>query len=146
MKVEKMVRIIQIAIGINFLWFGMLKMFPGMSPAESLAIMTIEKLTFGLIAPHISIKLLAIWEVLIGTGFIIGMYPKFFVRIFMLHMVLTFSPLFLFPELCFTVVPLGLTIVGQYIIKNLVFIASGALICNTLVKNNVCAPCSRGEL
>lgn len=146
MKVEKMVRIIQIVIGINFLWFGMLKMFPGMSPAESLAIMTIEKLTFGLIAPHISIKLLAIWEVLIGTGFIIGMSPKFFVRIFMLHMVLTFTPLFLFPELCFTVVPFGLTIVGQYIIKNIVFMAAGALICITLVKNNLCTPCSRGEL
>ncbi|KFN38756.1 MAG: doxx family protein [Sulfuricurvum sp. MLSB] len=146
MKVEKMVRIIQIAIGINFLWFGMLKMFPGMSPAESLAIMTIEKLTFGLIAPHISIKLLAIWEVLIGIGFISGMYTKFFVRIFMLHMILTFTPLFLFPELCFTVVPLGLTIVGQYIIKNLVFLAAGALICTILVKNSECVPCSRGVI
>lgn len=146
MKVEKMVRIIQIAIGINFLWFGMLKMFPGMSPAESLAIMTIEKLTFGLIAPHISIKLLAIWEVLIGVGFISGIYTKFFVRIFMLHMILTFTPLFLFPELCFTVIPFGLTIVGQYIIKNLVFLAAGALICITLVKNSDCAPCSRGVI
>jgi len=146
MKVEKMVRIIQIAIGINFLWFGMLKMCPGVSPAESLAIMTIEKLTFGLIAPYISIKLLAIWEVLIGVGFIIGIYPKFFVRIFMLHMVLTFTPLFLFPELCFTVIPFGLTIVGQYIIKNLVFLAAGALICTALVKNSECAPCSRGVI
>lgn len=146
MKVEKMVRIIQIAIGINFLWFGMLKMFPGMSPAESLAIMTIEKLTFGLIAPHISIKLLAIWELLIGVGFISGIYTKFFVRIFMLHMILTFTPLFLFPELCFTVAPFGLTIVGQYIIKNLVFLATGALICTALVKNSECAPCSRGVI
>jgi uncharacterized membrane protein YphA (DoxX/SURF4 family) len=144
MKIEKLVRIIQIAVGINFLWFGMLKIFPGMSPAETLAIMTIQKLTFGLIAPNISIKLLAAWEILIGVGFLAGVLVKFFVRIFMLHMILTFTPLFLFPQLCFTVIPFGLTLVGQYIFKNLVFLAAGAIICaNRRSGSEICRPCSK---
>jgi uncharacterized membrane protein YkgB len=107
----------------------MLKFFPGVSPAETLATMTINVLTFGLIAPTVSMKLLALWEVLVGIGFLSGRFIPFFVRIFMIHMVLTFTPLFLFPELCFTHPPFALTIVGQYIIKNLVFIASGIAVC-----------------
>lgn len=129
MKVEKVVTLIRVFLGVNFLWFGMLKFFPGVSPAETLATMTINVLTFGLIAPTVSMKLLALWEVLVGLGFLSGRFIPFFVRIFMIHMVLTFTPLFLFPELCFTHPPFALTIVGQYIIKNLVFIASGIAIC-----------------
>jgi uncharacterized membrane protein YphA (DoxX/SURF4 family) len=129
MKIEKVVNLIRIFLGVNFLWFGMLKFFPGVSPAETLATMTINVLTFGLIAPIVSMKLLALWEVLVGIGFLSGQFIPFFVRIFMIHMVLTFTPLFLFPELCFTHPPFALTIVGQYIIKNLVFIASGIAIC-----------------
>ncbi len=129
MNVQKAIRIVQIMIGVNFFWFGMLKFFSGVSPAESLALMTIEKLTFGMIAPEVSIKLLAIWEVLVGIGFLVGRYARFFVPIFMVHMVLTFSPLFLFPELCFSTPPFALTLVGQYIFKNLVFIAAGLVIC-----------------
>lgn len=129
MKVEKVVTLIRVFLGVNFLWFGMLKFFPGVSPAETLATMTINVLTFGLIAPTVSMKLLALWEVLVGLGFLSGRFIPFFVRIFMIHMVLTFTPLFLFPELCFTHPPFALTIVGQYIIKNLVFIASGIAVC-----------------
>jgi len=129
MKIEKSVNLIRIFLGVNFFWFGMLKFFPGVSPAEALATLTIDILTFGLIAPPLSIKLLAIWEVMIGIGFLSGRFIPFFVRIFMLHMVLTFTPLFFFPDICFTEPPFALTLVGQYIIKNLVFIASGIAVC-----------------
>ncbi|ADR34452.1 DoxX family protein [Sulfuricurvum kujiense DSM 16994] len=129
MKIEKSVNLIRIFLGVNFFWFGMLKFFPGVSPAETLAALTIQKLTLGLILPPLSVKLLAIWEVLIGIGFLSGRFIPFFVRIFMLHMVLTFTPLFLFPDICFTEPPFTLTIVGQYIIKNIVFIASGIAVC-----------------
>lgn len=129
MKIEKSVNLIRIFLGVNFFWFGMLKFFPSVSPAEALATLTIDILTFGLIAPPLSIKLLAIWEVMIGIGFLSGRFIPFFVRIFMLHMVLTFTPLFLFPDICFTEPPFALTLVGQYIIKNLVFIASGIAVC-----------------
>lgn len=53
---------LSVCIGIIYLWFGMLKFFPGVSPAETIAMDTIHELTFGLIEPHLSLLLLAIWE------------------------------------------------------------------------------------
>lgn len=127
MELHKAVTLLRMALGVNFLWFGMLKFFPGMSPAESLASMTINALTFDLIPP--GIELLALWEVIIGIGFLMGKYLTYVLRIFMVHMTLTFTPLIFFPELCFTDVPFALTLTGQYIIKNLVFIMAGVIIC-----------------
>jgi hypothetical protein len=40
----------------------------------------------------------------------------------------TFLPLVLLPEVCFTVIPFGLTLEGQYIVKNLVIIGSALVI------------------
>lgn len=37
------------AIGIIYLWFGVPKFFPGVSPAEPLASETVARLTFGVI-------------------------------------------------------------------------------------------------
>ena len=46
---------VRIALGIVFLWFGVLKFFPNLSPAELLAARTIERLTFGAVQPDISL-------------------------------------------------------------------------------------------
>ena len=40
----------------------------------------------------------------------------------------TFTPLFLFPDECFTHVPYAPTLEGQYIIKNIVLISAGIVI------------------
>lgn len=61
------IRILRISMGIIFFWFGMLKFFEGLSPAESLAIRTIDILSFGLIGPEVVRFGLATWEVLIGS-------------------------------------------------------------------------------
>ena len=39
-------------------------------------------------------------------------------------MISTFMPLFFFPEVSFSHAPYGFTVVGQYIVKNLVFLAA----------------------
>ena len=41
--------LLRLAMGIVFFWFGALKFFPNLSPAETLAGRTIETLTFGAI-------------------------------------------------------------------------------------------------
>lgn len=128
MKLERAILFLRISLGICFLWFGMLKFFSGMSPAEQLAIMTMDILTFGLIPSMVAIKLLAFWEVVIGIGFLLGKQIKWVLALFLVHMVLTFSPLFMFPEICFTQVPFALTLVGQYIVKNAVLIMGGVII------------------
>ena len=122
------IKLIRLSLGIIFLWYGLLKFFPSLSPAEELATKTIDILFFGLIDPVLSIKLLAILEVSIGLGFILGIYTRFITVVFIGHMLFTFSPLFLLPELSFTHAPYAFTLVGQYIVKNIVFILAGVLI------------------
>ncbi|KLE10568.1 doxx family protein [Aliarcobacter butzleri L354] len=118
----------RLSLGIIFVWYGMLKFFPTLSPAEDLAIKTIDIMFFHLIDGSLSIKLLAILEVAIGIGFLSGYYTKLVTIIFLGHMLCTFAPLFILPELSFTHAPYAFTLVGQYIVKNIVFILVGVMI------------------
>lgn len=117
-------RLLRWAIGINYFWFGILKFFQGLSPAENLAKDTIRVLTFGWIPDEINLMLLAVWEVGIGIIFLTGRFTRFGAQASILHMIFTFMPLFFFPEISFSHAPYGFTIVGQYIVKNLVFLAA----------------------
>lgn len=76
--------------------------------------------------------ILAIWEVLIGLGFLSGFFTNAFQRLTILLLFLqmpgTALPLVLLPEACFTSFPFGLTLEGQYIIKNLAVIGSALVI------------------
>jgi uncharacterized membrane protein YphA (DoxX/SURF4 family) len=119
-------RLLRWAIGINYFWFGMLKFFNGLSPAENLAKDTIRIITFGFIPDIVNLMLLAIWEVGIGVFFLSGYFTRFGAKAAIVHMIFTFLPLFFFPDVSFTQehAPYGFTIVGQYIVKNLVFLAA----------------------
>lgn len=118
----------RIGMGIIFFWFGMLKFFPGLSPAEAIAGETIELISFGLIPPRISLPLLAIWETLIGIGFLTGRFPRLTVLIMLAQMAGTMSPLVLLPEATFTHFPYAPTLEGQYIIKNLALIGIALIV------------------
>lgn len=117
---------IPVSIGLVYLWFGSLKFFAGLSPAEKLAQDTIDRLTYSIIEPELSIVLLALWECLIGVLLIFKKWYRFALNIALVHILLTFSPFIFFPELTFTEAPFGLTLLGQYIVKNIVFL--GALL------------------
>lgn len=116
------VSFVSTALGIVYVWFGFLKFFPGLSPAEQLAGATIERLTLGLVEPPAGLFLLALWEVGIGLLLLSGWSGKWVLRAALVHICCTFTPLVFFPEMCFTQFPFGLTLVGQYILKNLVFL------------------------
>ncbi len=115
-----------LSIGIVYFWFGILKFFPELSPAEELASNTISLLTFNLIPSSISINLLAIWESLIGLFLILNLFRQSIIIITLVHMVFTFTPLFFFPDLGFVNAPFQFTLLGQYIFKNIIII--GALL------------------
>ncbi|MBR9920463.1 MAG: DoxX family membrane protein [Bacteroidetes bacterium] len=102
----------------------MLKFFPELSPAEGLAKDTIELLTFGLIPSQVAIVLLAIWEVLVGLMLVLGIFRRFAINLAFVHIIFTFSPMFFFPELVFTKAPFAFTLVGQYIVKNIIIAAA----------------------
>jgi len=119
---------LRLSMGIVFFWFGFQKFFPGVSSAQDIATRTIEVLSFGIVPPALSMPLLAAWEVLIGLGFLTGKFIKATVVLLFLQMAGTFAPLVVFPAETFSVVPIVPTIVGQYIIKNIVLIAAGFII------------------
>jgi uncharacterized membrane protein YphA (DoxX/SURF4 family) len=122
------IRLLRLSLGVVFLWFGALKFFPGLSPAQTLAGTTISTLSFGVLTPGAAVFILAIWECLIGIGLITGYFLRATLFLLWLQMLGTITPLFLFPEQCFTVVPIAPTLEGQYIIKNLVLVTAGIVI------------------
>lgn len=121
---DRWLNILRVSIGIIYLWFGALKFFPGVSPAEELAKETIHLLTFGFIEPNTSLLLLAIWETTIGLLLMSGYSKRLVIKIVIAHMICTFTPLLLLPGYSFTSAPLALTLVGQYIIKNIVIVSA----------------------
>ena len=115
---------LRIALGIVFLWFGALKFFPGLSPAEDLAARTIDVLTFGIVPPEIALPILAAWEVAIGLGLLIGRWMRATLLLLFVQMLGTITPLFLFPDETWIRFPIAPTLEGQYIIKNVVLVAA----------------------
>ena len=122
------VPILRVALGVVFLWFGVLKFFPGVSPAETLAARTIEQLTFGVIRPNVSLPVLAAWESLIGVGLILNVWMRGILLLLAIQMLGTFTPLILFPTETFSVWPFVPTLEGQYIIKNIVLIGAAMVV------------------
>ncbi|HRI67117.1 MAG TPA: DoxX family protein [Polyangium sp.] len=118
----------RIALGIVFFWFGVLKFFPGLSPAQDLAGRTISVLTFGLVDPALSLPILALWECAIGIGFLSGKYLRFTILLLFLQMAGTMLPILFFPHETFTLFPISPTLEGQYIIKNLVLVSVGLIL------------------
>ena len=57
---------------------------------------------------------------------------RFSLFLLFLQMPGTFLPLVLLPEICFTDVPFGLSLAGQYIVKNLILISSALVVGGTV--------------
>jgi len=122
------VALLRVSVGLVFFWFGVLKFFPSLSPAEDLATATISRLTFGLVPPEVSLPVLAAWEVLIGVGLVTGRFLRITLLLLFLQMLGTVMPVFLFPDQVFTAFPYAPTLEGQYIFKNIVLIGAGLVI------------------
>jgi len=125
---ENGVKLLRISLGIVFLWFGVIKFVPGLSPADELATRTISVLTFGIIPPEISRPILALWESLIGFGFLTGRYMRVTLLLLFVQMLGTVTPLVLFPSETWGQFPISPTLEGQYILKNIVLITAGIVI------------------
>ncbi|MEM7785099.1 MAG: hypothetical protein AAF623_17240 [Planctomycetota bacterium] len=121
---------LRIGLAIIFIWFGILKPL-GMSPAEELVKRTVYWLPQDLFFP-----ILGWWEVLIGLFMLYRPTIRFAILLLFLQMPGTALPLILLPDVCFTSIPFGLTLEGQYIIKNLVLIAAALVIGGTVQRKS----------
>ena len=114
------------SLAIVFIWFGGLK-FTGISPANELVAKTVYWFR-----PEVFIPILGAWEVAIGVCLLIRPLIRVAIFLLLLQMPGTMLPLVLLPEVCFTYFPFGLTLEGQYIIKNLVLISAAIVIGGTV--------------
>jgi uncharacterized membrane protein YkgB len=119
--------ILRLGLGIVFFWFGALKLVPGLSPAEEL----VRNTTY-FVDPELFLPVLAIWEMIIGLGLIVGKYMRVTLALLFLQMAGTALPLVVLPQAVWTVFPYGLTLEGQYIVKNLVLIGAGLALGGTV--------------
>ena len=118
------VKPIRASLAIVYFHFGVLKFFPDLSSAEMLATQTILCLRLG-VDVHTILYGLALFECSIALMLVLHVSMRVVFPLFILHMLGTFLPVFFLPELAFKYLPLAPNLVGQYIIKNFVFIAAG---------------------
>ncbi|MFQ6853050.1 DUF417 family protein [Streptomyces sp. 35M1] len=116
--------LLRATVGIVFVGFGVLKLFPSASPAEQLAVDAATKMTLGLVPETVLLLSLAALETAIGIGLIAGrrlLRPALVV--FFLHMGGVFSTLFLLPDAMWQPHSPAPTMEGQYVVKNVVLLA-----------------------
>ncbi len=118
--------LLRYAMGTVYFWFGILKVL-NMSPVEGL----VERATH-FIAVHDFVITIGIWEVTIGFCLWIRRFNRLGLLLLFLQFPGTFLPLFLLPEECFTSIPFGLTLEGQYVFKNLVLVSAGLVLLSDL--------------
>lgn len=120
--------LLRISIALIFIWFGILKPL-GISPEEELI-----KRTIYWFSPESFVPILGWWEVTIGVCLLFRPLIRVALLLLFLQLPGTLLPLFLLPDICFTRFPLGLTLEGQYIIKNL-FLVSAAVVIGSKVRH-----------
>jgi uncharacterized membrane protein YphA (DoxX/SURF4 family) len=124
--------ILRVVLGLVILAFGVLKFFPGVSPAEELTKMTTDKLTFGLVPGHVAIVVVAAVEALIGLLLISGRFLRIAVYLLFGQLIGVLAPLALFTDRLFAGPHGAPTIEGQYVVKDLILVAAGFVVASTL--------------
>jgi len=122
--------LMRISLAFIFIWFGMLKPL-GMSPEEDLI-----KNTVYFFPPEVVLFVLGCWEVTIGIGLLYKPLLRVALLLLLIELPGTFLPLIVLPEICFHSVPFGLSLEGQYIVKNLFLIGAAFVIGSKVAQNN----------
>jgi uncharacterized membrane protein YphA (DoxX/SURF4 family) len=122
------ISLLRISLGLIFLAFGLLKFFPGHSPAAPLAARTLGVFTFGVLPANLDRVLVATLETTVGLCLTTGWFLRPGLLLLAVNMVGILSPLVLFPHLLF---PHGLTapsLLGQYVLKDGVLLCAGLVV------------------
>jgi uncharacterized membrane protein YkgB len=128
-------RLLAISIGVIYLLFGGLKFFPNLSPAETIGIETVQMLTFFQFSSKMAILSLAVFEISIGLLLLCNRCRKIAIGLAICHLILTFTPFLFFPGEVFSLEYNSLSLLGQYILKNIVIIFALVILYPTNVES-----------
>lgn len=127
---------LRISMGAVYLGFGVLKYFPGASPAESLALATTHMLSFGLVPAVIPngvvMVLLATLECTIGLVLITGRWLRVAIYLLGGHLVGILSPAVLLAGREFAGPHHMPTLEGQYVLKDVILVTATMVIATTV--------------
>ena len=121
--------VLRVSIGLVFLVFAAFKYVPGASPAEDLAVATVDKLTLGMVSGDSALLFTAITETIIGITLLTGRFVKVGLCVMAMALVGILSPLVLFPDQMWS--GNGPTLTGQYVFKDIVLVAGGLVVAAT---------------
>ncbi len=119
------VDLLRISLGVVFLAFGVLKFFPGVSPAEGLVIRTIDVLSLGTVPGPVGLVLVALLETFIGLTLVAGRLVIAGLVAIGVASVGFFAPLVLFGAELFRQGP---SLEAQYILKDVVLVAAALVV------------------
>jgi uncharacterized membrane protein YphA (DoxX/SURF4 family) len=117
--------VLRVSLGLVFALFGFLKFFPGVSPAEDLAIRTVDTLTMGLVSGSVALWLTAAVECFIGLTLVTGRLLRAGLVTLGFALVGILSPVVLFFGELFPGAP---TLEAQYVLKDVVLAAAGLVV------------------
>jgi putative oxidoreductase len=127
---------LRVSLGAVLLGFGFLKYFPGMSPAQSLVLATMHRLTFGLVPTVVpntaAMVLVATLECTIGLLLITGRWLRLTMGLLAVQLAGILSPTVLLPGRLFSGPHHMPTLEGQYVLKDVVLLTAAMVIATTI--------------
>ena len=128
---NRSITLLRLSMSFIYIWYGLLKIM-GISPVEELVYHATHW-----IGTHNFVIILGFYEVI--TGALLSAKKSLRIGLILLFFQFpgTFLPLFLTPTDCFSSIPFGLTLEGQYIFKNLILISAALLLVASLERTSV---------
>jgi putative oxidoreductase len=128
------ITVLRVSLGLVFCLFGALKFVPGLSPAEDLAIATIDRLTFGIVSGGSALMLTAVTETFIGLTMVTGRLLRAGLVVLGGALVGIMSPLVIFAGELFGNGP---TLEAQYVFKDIVLAAAGLVVAGRVLAKSL---------
>ncbi|MDQ6776919.1 MAG: DoxX family membrane protein [Actinomycetota bacterium] len=119
---------LRIAVGAIFLGFGVLKYFPGVSPAQNITEASTHILFLGLIPGDVAIRMIATLECFIGICLLANRWMRLAVWMLAIEFVGILSPLFLLPGRLFAGPDHAPNLLGQYVLKDIILVTAALVI------------------
>lgn len=123
---------LRISMGTVILGFGILKYFPGVSPAQDLVLTETEALTFGLVPGSVALVLLATVECAIGLLLITGRWLLLTIYLTALWALGILSPTAVLTGREFAGPHHMPTLEGQYVLKDVILLTAIMVIATTV--------------
>jgi putative oxidoreductase len=119
---------LRIAVGAVFLGFGVLKYFPGVSPAQNLTEATTHILFLGLVPGRVALVGIATLECFIGITLLANRWLRLTAYLLALEFVGILAPLVLLPARLFSGPHNAPTLEGQYVLKDIILVTAALVI------------------